>query len=126
MKTRQPPIFLDLLRIKMPVTAVTSILHRISGILIFVSLPAFISLFALSLQSATGFAAVQTFLAHPLVRVIILLLVWCLTHHVLAGIRFLLTDIDVGLGKATARLSAWWVNLGAAGITAIIAIVSCL
>jgi succinate dehydrogenase / fumarate reductase cytochrome b subunit len=44
--------------------------------------------------------------------------VWSLSHHLLAGVRHLLLDIDIGLDRAAARASAWLVNLGALALTA--------
>ena len=47
-----------------------------------------------------------------------MLLVWSLSHHLLAGIRHLLLDIDIGVEKTQARGSAWLVNMGALALTA--------
>ena len=103
------PFFLNLLKIRLPVPGVVSIMHRISGVLMFVAIPLVIYLFELSLRDAEGFAQAADFLAQPLVRLGMLLLIWALLHHLFAGIRFLLTDFDIGLGKEQSRMTAWGV-----------------
>lgn len=101
------PFFLNLLKIRLPVPGVVSIMHRISGVFMFVAIPLVIYIFELSLRDAAGFAQVADWLAQPLIRLVVLLLIWALLHHLFAGIRFLLTDFDIGLGKEQSRMSAW-------------------
>lgn len=111
------PVFLNLLRIRMPVTAVLSILHRASGVLMVLATPVLIYLFGLSLHDPQGYVRAQAVLANPLAKAAGLLLIWALSHHLLAGIRFLLIDVDLGVGIGPARRSAWWVNVAALSIT---------
>ena len=118
MAKQQPaPKYLNLLRIKLPVGGVASIGHRISGVLMFLMIPLAVWLFGLSLESAQGFRQAQDYLDSAPLLVILLLLVWSLSHHLLAGIRHLLFDIDIGIEKTPARFSAWLVNIGALLIT---------
>lgn len=107
------PVYLDLLHIQMPAAAITSILHRASGVLLALSLPYWIYLLQLSLRDEAGFEQVRALLDTWVVRVWVGLWVWAIMHHLLAGIRFLLIDIDIGVDRAHARVSAWWVNIGA-------------
>jgi len=112
-KQKAAPRFLNLLAIRLPPGGIASIGHRISGVLMFLSIPLFAGLFGLSLESEQGFQqAVNIIHATPF-RLLSLLLVWSLLHHLLAGIRHLLLDIDVGVDKAPARASARMVNFGA-------------
>jgi len=111
------PRFLNLFLIKLPPSGILSIAHRISGVLMFFAIPAAAYLFAQSLHSAQAFAAVRAWLASPFVVALSLLLVWSLSHHLLAGIRHLLLDIEIGVQRAQARISAWLVNLGALLLT---------
>lgn len=113
------PVYLNLLRIRQPVTAVLSILHRITGILMSLLLPALIYLLALSLQSEQGFTQVGDLISGNLFKLFAVLLTWVLAHHLLAGIRFLLLDIDIGITRAAARKSAWLTH-GSAVLIAII------
>lgn len=111
--TASRPKFLNLLLIRMPVGAVASILHRASGVLLFLSLPLAAFMLDLSLQGPDGFAQAAALLSSPLLRLIEVALAWSLIHHALAGLRFLLIDVEVGVDKPTARASAFAVNLAA-------------
>lgn len=101
------PFFLNLLKIHLPVTGFVSFLHRISGLLLFIAIPFTVYVFDLSLQGNAGFDQVAELLAHPVLQFISLLLMWSLLHHLFAGIRFLLTDLDIGVAKVQAVRSAW-------------------
>lgn len=105
------PRFLELRRIALPVTALASILHRISGVLLFLALPLILMLFEQSLSSAEAFAQLRELLHSSTVQLALLPLLWGLLHHLLAGVRALLLDLDIGVSIDTARLSARVVNL---------------
>ena len=111
-----PPKFLDLLRIQMPVGAVLSIAHRLSGILLFISLPLMVFLLGLSLQGAAGYEQALAWFGSLPMQLLLILLVWSVFHHLLAGFRHLLLDIDIGVELPQARRSAWLVNLAALGL----------
>lgn len=111
--TASRPRFLNLLRIRMPVGAITSIAHRLSGILLFLCIPLAAFLLELSLRGADGFEQAARMLASVPLRIVLLILAWALAHHLLAGVRFLLIDMEVGVDKPTARASALAVNLAA-------------
>lgn len=106
------PVFLNLTQIRMPVGALTSIGHRVTGVLLAAGVPVGVFLLDRSLQTEQGFADVSGLLGHGPVKVAVVLLVWALAHHVLAGVRHLLSDFDVGSPLRVARRSAWFVNLG--------------
>jgi succinate dehydrogenase / fumarate reductase, cytochrome b subunit len=95
----------------MPVGALTSILHRISGVLLALAIPVVAWLLARSLQGVEGYAEVAAWLGRPVVKLAAMLWVWALAHHLLAGIRHMLTDIDIGSRLRSARRSAWTVNV---------------
>jgi succinate dehydrogenase cytochrome b556 subunit len=79
------PVFLDLWRIKLPVTGVVSILHRISGILMVLAIPVAAILFHHALSGPDGFAMVAGILDFWLVKLILLVLAWSLLHHLFGG-----------------------------------------
>lgn len=106
------PVFLNLMQIQMPVGALTSIGHRVTGIILAASVPIGIYLLDLSLQNEQGFAEVRGLLGYGAVRVVVVVVVWALAHHILAGVRHLLSDFNVGSPLRPARRSAWLVNLG--------------
>jgi len=103
------PFFLNLFKIRLPVTGFVSIFHRISGLLMFLAIPFSIFLFDISLQGESGFNQAAGILQHPFIQLISLVLLWSIVHHLLAGIRFLFTDFDIGLEKRQATLFAWLV-----------------
>lgn len=92
----QRPVNLDLRTIKLPITAYTSILHRVSGVILFLGIV--VMLFALdkSLASEEGFAEVQACLTSPLAKLIIWGLLSALLYHLVAGVRHLIMDMGVG------------------------------
>ncbi len=107
MNKNQRPVFLNLTKIRLPVTGMVSIFHRLSGLLLATCIPLLIYLFDLSLRSPQGFAEVQQLLQSPLLKLVLTVGAWALSHHLIAGIRFLLIDIDIGILKTSARRSAW-------------------
>ena len=117
-RQKPAPKFLNLLLIKLPPGGIASIGHRISGVLMFLFIPLLAWLFGLSLENPQGFQQAQEHLHSSPLMLLSVLLVWSLSHHLLAGIRHLLLDVEIGLDKVTARLSAWLVNLGALLATA--------
>ncbi len=92
----QRPVNLDLRTIKLPVTAYTSILHRISGVILFVGLAVLLYALDKSLESEDGFKQVAAFLASPLAKFVIWGLLSALLYHLVAGIRHLIMDVGVG------------------------------
>jgi succinate dehydrogenase / fumarate reductase cytochrome b subunit len=120
------PVYLDLLRIRFPPGAVASILHRISGVLLVLAIPFIIYVLQLSLAGEAGFTAAIALLDMAVVKLAGIVLLWALLHHLLAGIRYLLMDVDVGVDLPVARPSAWVVTIGAAALTALIMIAGAL
>lgn len=104
-------VFLNLAQIGMPVGAVTSILHRISGVLLALAIPAAAWLFARSLAGPESYRATADLLALPVARLLGIVCTWALAHHLLAGIRHMLMDVDAGSRLLHARRSAWTVNV---------------
>jgi succinate dehydrogenase / fumarate reductase cytochrome b subunit len=109
--TERNPVFLNLLQIQMPVGALTSIAHRVTGVLLALGVPFAIYLLDVSLDSQQGYARVADMFDRWFVRIAAIVLIWSLAHHLLAGIRHLLSDIDVGSRLSAARRSAWIVNV---------------
>ncbi|MDR7049952.1 succinate dehydrogenase / fumarate reductase cytochrome b subunit [Duganella sp. 3397] len=96
----------ELMNYRQPLAAIVSILHRISGVLIFALLPFVLYLLQESLRSEISFAHYQGFITYPLVKLFILALVWAIMHHMFAGVRHLVMDLHVGLDKDSARKSS--------------------
>ena len=111
--SRRLPMFLNLAQIRFPVGAIASIAHRVSGVLLFITLPVIALVLDASLRSEDVFASLRKLLSSPLYVVAATVLVWALVHHVLAGVRHLLMDVGVGSELARARASARLVLLAA-------------
>ena len=103
---KQRPKNLDLTTIKLPLPGKVSILHRVSGVGLFLCLPVLLWLFGASLGSPETFAAFKSVAGMWLVKVILAGLLWAFVHHFCAGIRFLLLDLHIGIEKEAARQSA--------------------
>jgi succinate dehydrogenase / fumarate reductase, cytochrome b subunit len=109
---RRRPVFFNLMQIQMPVGALTSITHRVTGIFLALSVPLSIYLLDLSLQGSQSYEQVMRLFDKLAFRGAAIVFVWVLAHHVLAGLRHLLSDVDIGSQLPAARRSAWVVNLG--------------
>ncbi len=117
---REGPIYLNLLRIRMPVTAWVSIAHRLSGVLLFLAIPLMAFLLDRSLSSESGYQWVVDLAATVWFQIPLGLVLWSVIHHLFAGIRFLLIDIDIGVELASAKTSAWVVNIAGFTVTVIV------
>lgn len=100
------PTNLNLFSIKWPVTALVSITHRISGILLFLATALLLYLLDLSLASEEDFRRAGELLSAPAASFIVWLIVAALLYHLIAGCRHLLMDIGIGETWRTARFAA--------------------
>lgn len=106
MTIKKRPKNLDLTTIRLPLPGKVSILHRVSGVGLFLFLPVLLWLFSASLTSAETFATFRSVFASLPAKVVLAGLLWAFVHHFCAGIRFLLLDLHVGIEKEAARKSA--------------------
>ncbi len=102
----QRPVHLNLMKIRLPIGGIMSIIHRATGVFMFLALPYLIHLLDLSLSGADGYADAAATLHGFIGTVFVFLIMWSLMHHLLAGIRYLLIDIDKGVDKEMASKSA--------------------
>jgi succinate dehydrogenase / fumarate reductase cytochrome b subunit len=112
----------ELSNYRLPLAGIVSILHRISGFLMFALLPFVLYLLQNSLRSEISFAYYQGFVTYPLVKLIILALVWGYLQHFCAGVRHLVMDTHIGLDKDSARKSATAVMVISLALTLIVAL----
>lgn len=117
------PKHLDLAKIRLPLPGYVSILHRISGVGLFLMLWLLLVLFDRSLGSPESFAHYKEIVGNPLVKLILLGLLWAYMHHFCAGIRFLLLDLHKGLELEEARKSSKIVLIVSLTLTLIIGVV---
>lgn len=109
--TDNRPVYLNLIKIRLPLAGIVSFAHRISGVLLFLFLPFSVYLLDLSVHSAESFSAVKQLLNQPLMLAVQMLVLWSIAHHFFAGIRFLLIDAEIGVEKSQARMGSWLVFL---------------
>jgi succinate dehydrogenase cytochrome b subunit len=111
-KNNNRPVFLDLARIRLPITALISIAHRIAGIVLFLSIPFAIYLLDLSLSGQSGYNHTQGLLGRAWIKLLVIFVFWALAHHVYAGLRVLLIDFGIGVERDEARRTAWVIAIG--------------
>jgi succinate dehydrogenase / fumarate reductase cytochrome b subunit len=113
---------LQLSNYRLPLAGIVSILHRISGFLMFALLPFVLYLLEQSLRSEISFAYYQGVVSNPLCKLVILALVWGYMQHFCAGVRHLFMDLHYGLDKDSARKSAASVLVVSLALTLIVAL----
>ena len=104
---------------RLPLAGLVSILHRISGFGLFLLLPFLLYLFELSVKSEITFAYFQGILEKPLVKLVLLGLIWAYMQHFCAGVRHLFMDVHVGIEKDSSRQSAATVLAVSLALTAL-------
>ncbi|MEJ2653985.1 MAG: succinate dehydrogenase, cytochrome b556 subunit [Acidihalobacter sp.] len=113
MPATQRPVYLDVFKIKLPLPGVISFAHRVSGALMFLGIPFVLYLLDLSLSSPAGFAQARDIATSWWLVPAVVLITWSLCHHLLAGVRYLLMDLEIGIAKKPSFQSAAWVGVSA-------------
>ncbi|MGF1774153.1 succinate dehydrogenase cytochrome b556 subunit [Vibrio maritimus] len=103
------PVNLDLQTIRFPITAIASILHRVSGVITFVSIGILLWLLAKSLSSPMGFAEAVDIVDGFFVKLILWGILTALAYHIVGGIRHLIMDLgyfeELESGAKSAKVS---------------------
>ena len=102
------PVYIDLRKINLPVSALISITHRLSGMYIFfITLPVMLALIYFSTESENSFNALSIFLRdHQFIHALIILSFSILWYHILSGVRHLIMDVHIGESLAASKYSA--------------------
>lgn len=111
------PVYLNLFHIYLPLAGWVSIMHRVSGVLLFVAMPLGVGVLSVSLSGEAGFQQVAGWMTHPLAKLFLLMMVWSLVHHFFAGLRHLALDLHWGVELRHARRSAVAVLLATGTVT---------
>lgn len=114
------PKFLALHQIRLPLPALVSILHRFSGLLLFLALPLLLWMLQYSLRSIETYTMLVEVLRHPASKLFLLLVLWAFMHHLAAGLRFLAIDLERGVRLGQARASSKWVLVTSIVLTAVL------
>ena len=110
-----------LFEIRLPIAGRMSILHRVSGALLFLAMVWLLWMLDLSLSSEASFLKIKHYIHLWPVKLGLLGLFWAYSHHFCAGIRYLFLDLDKGVDKETAQLTAWAVFAVSLTLTALVA-----
>lgn len=107
---KQRPVNLDLQTIRFPVTAIASILHRVSGVITFVAVGILLWLLGTSLSSPEGFEQASAIMGSFFVKFIMWGILTALAYHVVVGIRHMMMDFGYleetfEAGKRSAKIS---------------------
>lgn len=106
------PKYLDLRKIKLPITGIVSLLHRLSGLLLFLAIPLLLLALADSLESENAFNQWVSGKNSLFLKAFFLICLWGLLHHLLSGLRLLALDLHIGMALPLARKTAWWALSG--------------
>jgi succinate dehydrogenase / fumarate reductase cytochrome b subunit len=103
----------DLPSYRLPAAGIVSILHRISGFIMFLLLPFIVWMFDTSISSEISFAKFSAafnvglgFVPAVLVKVVVLGLIWAYLHHLIAGVRHVYMDVNHAVSKEFGKSSA--------------------
>jgi succinate dehydrogenase / fumarate reductase cytochrome b subunit len=108
--------------IKLPLPGIVSILHRISGLLLFLALPLLLWMLQYSLASIETYTQLMEVLDYPLIKLMLLGVVWAFMHHFCAGLRYLAIDAHLVRDLALARSSSWAVILFSLSLTVLLGV----
>ena len=100
------PKNLNLFTIRFPFPAMVSILHRVSGVVLFALMPVMTIGLYLSIQSEDSFLQVFAFFDTVFFKLIKCLMLWGIIHHLIAGTRHILLDLHFGMDLIIARLTS--------------------
>ncbi len=114
--------FFQILKYRLPAPGKVSIMHRVSGVLLFLSLPLSLYLFEQSLTSEISFSVLKGLASHWLAKCVFLALSWAFLFHFVAGLRHLLMDVHVISTKLVAVKSAKTVLLVSTLLTIVVAL----
>ncbi|MGA8148670.1 MAG: succinate dehydrogenase, cytochrome b556 subunit [Gallionellaceae bacterium] len=116
------PKYLDLRRIRLPLPGFVSILHRISGALLFLALPLLLWTLQYSLRSIETYTLLSWMFRHAASKLFWIFMLWAFLHHFCAGIRYLAIDLDRGVELAQARASSKWVLVVSLALTILLGV----
>ena len=112
-KTRTRPVFrnigfVDLVHYRLPLPGIASIVHRVTGIALFVCLLFLLAMLQMSLKSEAGFDAFRSIVwANPFAKVVLIGLLFALVFHLVAGLRHLVQDTTLWIELPAGRASAF-------------------
>jgi len=119
---KRRPKHLALHLIKLPLPGFVSILHRVSGLALFLGLPLLLLMLQYSLRSIVTYTELMDVLAHPLAKLVLLGLLWSFMHHFCAGLRYMAIDLHYLRSLKQARDSSKVVMIVSLALTILIGV----
>jgi succinate dehydrogenase cytochrome b subunit len=119
---KKRPKHLALHQIKLPLPGIVSILHRFSGLLLFMALPLLLLMLQYSLSSIETYTQLMDVLSSPLLKLLLLCLLWAFMHHFCAGLRYLAIDLHLVRDLSQARNSSKAVMVVSLALTSIVGV----
>lgn len=119
--------FTDLPSYRLPVAGIVSILHRVSGALMFLLMPFIIWMFDTSISSELSFARFTSafgvgvgFVPGWFFKLVALAIIWAFLHHLIAGLRHLWMDMRHAVSKEFGKSSAVFTLVLSVGLTVVL------
>ncbi|TAG77781.1 MAG: succinate dehydrogenase, cytochrome b556 subunit [Burkholderiales bacterium] len=125
-KTKQRPVYRnigmgDLSNYRLPIIGVASIVHRITGVALFVGMILLLPMLQMSLKSESGFEACRTIVwGNWIAKIVLIGLLFAVIYHLIAGVRHMIQDANKWLDLASARSSATAVFFASVVVTALV------
>ena len=122
MNQKERPVFISVspFTFSFPFTALASIAHRITGVLLFLGVGYLLWLLSLGLESEAGFAEAEAILAAPFAKFVLWAVLSMLIYHILAGVKHLLLDFHIGDTFEAATATTYAV----VGLSAVLALIT--
>ena len=119
---KKRPKHLALHLIKLPLPGFVSILHRVSGLVLFLALPILLMMLQYSLRSIQTYTELKDILNQPMSKLVILALLWSFLHHFCAGLRYLAIDLHLVSNLTQARNTSWAVLFTSLALTILLGV----
>jgi succinate dehydrogenase / fumarate reductase, cytochrome b subunit len=126
-KTKQRPVYRnigmgDLANYRLPIIGIASIVHRITGVALFVGLILLLPMLHMSLKSEAGFEAFRTIVwGNWIAKIALLGLLFAIIYHLIAGVRHMIQDANKWMELAPARTTAIAAFVTSVLVTALVA-----
>ena len=105
-KKNKRPVYLNLFKIHLPIGGFVSIIHRVTGVVLVPALALSLYFLELSLEGERQFNDLSVWLGGATGRISVGIIVWLFAQHLFSGLRHLLLDLDIGVEKSQARVTA--------------------
>ena len=125
-KNRVRPVYrniglAELANYRLPIPGIASIVHRVTGIALFVCLLFLMAMLQMSLRSEAGFEAFRSIVwANPIAKIALIGLLFAIVYHMIAGLRHMVQDTTAWLDLPVARATAFAVFSLSVLVTALV------